>query len=96
MSTSTPASKLGPVQALRLRRATRSITQELARASVTHSPFNSTHEALSVILEEADELKVAIRRDYDPLRPMSCTVSVRREAKHLAAMCLRLLVEDES
>ena len=60
------------------------ITTELDRALKKHGNFNSTHEALGVILEEFEELKEAIKNGDEE--------NGTEEAIQLAAMCLKLLL----
>lgn len=57
---------------------------ELIRAIEKHGDFNSTHEALGVILEEFEELKEEIKAGREK---EAC-----KEAIQLAAMCFKLIL----
>lgn len=57
---------------------------ELSRALEKHGDFNSTHEALGVILEEFEELKEEIKAGREK---EACG-----EAVQLAAMCFKLIL----
>ena len=62
-----------------------SIEAEVSRAENIHGQFNSTHEALGVLLEEFDELKDAIRaNDLD---------AIYLEAIQVASVAYRLAWE---
>ena len=63
------------------------ITAELDRALAKHGNFNSTHEALGVILEEFEELKEAIKNGDEE--------NGIEEAVQLAAMCVKLLLASD-
>lgn len=57
---------------------------EADRALQKHSPYNSTHEAYAVLLEETDELWDEIKkRDPDQL-------CIYREALQVASVALRI------
>ncbi len=50
-----------------------------------HGPYNSTHEALGVILEEFEEFKVEVFRNDTP--------AAVAEARQVAATALRFCIE---
>ena len=65
------------------------IDAEVSRAEDIHGQFNSTHEALGVLLEEFDELKAEVwkkakNRDREKMI---------KEAKQVGAMAMRFLVD---
>jgi NTP pyrophosphatase (non-canonical NTP hydrolase) len=62
--------------------------QRMARAFGRYGPFASTHEALGVLAEEWDELRIAVRAN--------ASESVRDEALDLAAVALRLAAQCRS
>jgi hypothetical protein len=59
---------------------------ELLTATKKFGAFNSTHEGYAVIKEELDELWDGIRFNADPK-------SLELEAKQVAAMAIRFLVD---
>ena len=70
-------------------RAFEEVWKELEAAASNWPPFNSAHEGYGVIDEEFEELKEHIfmnqkKRDLD---------AMRKEAKQLAAMAVRFMVE---
>lgn len=70
--------------------AVREIEAELDRAQQGYGAFHSSHEGFAVIMEGFDELKKAVFLTHDtPGR----SAAIRREAIHLGAMSLRLLVD---
>ena len=70
-----------------IREAAEEATQEVFRARETFPVFNSHHEGIAVIREEFDELWTEVKkRDQDK-------DAMRKEAKHLAAMALRFMVD---
>lgn len=75
---------------LALTKSVREVVGEVEAAkSVFQSAFNSFHEGYAVLLEEVDELWTEVKknqRDYD-------IQAMRKEAKQIAAMALRIMVE---
>jgi hypothetical protein len=63
-------------------RVEQDVCEEAERADKQYGPFLSTHEALGVLLEEFEELRVAIRSNLLP--------AMEREAIQVAAVALRL------
>lgn len=79
--------KTGRATATRIARD--EVMQELINAIANWPAFNSAHEGFAVINEEFDELKAHVwtnqkKRDLD---------AMRKEAKQLAAMALRFMIE---
>ena len=62
------------------------IMTELEMATEKFGSFNSTHEGYAVILEELDELWIAIKGNM-------AEPALREEAIQVAAMALRFLVD---
>ena len=62
------------------------IEAEISRAEDMHGKFNSTHEALGVLLEEFDELKEAIHAN-DRTRIWRESIQVASVAYRLAWEC---------
>lgn len=65
------------------------VSDEVARAQSIYGAFTSAHEGYAVLLEELDELKAEVwksprSRDYD---------AMLIEAKQVAAMAIRLMIE---
>ena len=58
------------------------IQAEIGRADSRYGPFTSAHEGLGVLVEEFDELKIAIRSNK--------LESVRAEAIQVAAVAWRI------
>lgn len=76
-------------QSRKLARALDAVQAEYERASEGYRPFNSAHEGLAVIMEEFEELKAQVwlkREERDSNKMMT-------EAKHLAAMAIRFIVD---
>lgn len=69
--------------------AVHEVAVELRTALSTHGPFNSAHEGYAVILEELDELWEEVRKR----RGMRSTERLRNEAKQVAAMAIRFMLE---
>jgi NTP pyrophosphatase (non-canonical NTP hydrolase) len=59
-----------------------SVRQEAEASAARYNGFNSTHEALGVLLEEFDELRAAIHAND--------MASISREAMQVSAVALRL------
>jgi len=66
--------------------AAQDVHQEYCRATKEFGPFNSAHEGIGVLLEEFEELKVAVFTNQ-PLWKQ------RTEAKQLGAMAIRFMVD---
>lgn len=66
--------------------AMKMIVDELNSAVVKFKPFSSPHEGYAVILEELDELWDDIKKNKSP-------EELRCEAKQVAAMAMRFLVD---
>lgn len=62
-----------------------SIEQEVRRAIAKHGPMHSAHEAYGVIAEEWHEFMLALHANNK--------AELRREAKQIAAMCARFLLD---
>ena len=63
------------------------VVQELRAATAIHGQFNSAHEGYAVLLEEVDELWDEIKmRKHDAAK-------IRDEAKQVAAMAIRLIMD---
>jgi len=67
------------------------IRDELDRACEKFPPMHSNHEGYAVILEELDELWLAIK--VHPGGPFSNSRRIEREAIQVGAMALRFLVD---
>jgi len=72
-----------------IRIAAEDAVREAISAARKWPPFNSAHEGFAVLLEEVDELKAHVwtnqkRRDLE---------AMREEAKQVAAMALRFMVD---
>lgn len=63
------------------------ISSEYDRATSRYPKFNSPHEGYAVILEELDELKAVVWKSHNT------PVELRAEAKQVAAMALRFMVD---
>jgi len=59
-----------------------SVRQEAETSAARYNGFNSTHEALGVLIEEVDELRAAIHANK--------IASVSHEAMQVSAVALRL------
>ncbi len=66
--------------------AVKEVVSELKRACAKFPSFNSAHEGYAVLKEEVDELWDSIKRNEGPERR-------RAEARQVAAMALRLMVD---
>lgn len=62
---------------------------ELLKAREYFPPFRSPHEGLAIILEEYEELKKEVFKQHD----VRSTELMRREAKQVAAMALRFMID---
>ena len=76
-----------PCEAILVEMALDEIKVEYRRAVNLHAPMHSAHEGYAVILEEVDELKAEVWKKKQSRE------TVRREAIHVAAMALRLIVD---
>jgi len=65
------------------------IKAEFAAAAAKHKPFNSLHEAYSVILEEVDEFWDEVKKQERHRNEANW----RTELRQIAAMALRALVD---
>ena len=66
------------------------IKQEFRHATQEFGAFNSLHEGYAILLEEVDEL-------WDEIKKKTLNLfEVRTEAKHVAAMALRILYDMEA
>lgn len=63
------------------------VTEEYCQAEVAHGPMQSAHEGYAVLLEEVDELWDEVKKRTPDLD------SLQTEAKHVAAMAIRFLVD---
>ena len=71
----------------RLNRAALDAIDEACEARRRFPQFNSSHEGISVIREEFEELWDEVKKkEHEP-------VAMRKEATHLAAMALRFIVD---
>ena len=66
-----------------------SVNKEYQWAVGHFEPFHSAHEGLAIIQEEYEELKEEVFKSLS-MRDMSM---MQKEARHLAAMTLRFLIE---
>lgn len=71
------------------------VVDELKVATAANGPFASAHEGLAIIMEEFDELKEEVWKNWN--KPASAggrdPARMRAEAKQLAAMALRFMVD---
>ena len=65
------------------------ITNEYLKASLKFPKFNSPHEGIAVIKEEYDELWDEIKKK----KSRRDTTKMRNEAKQVAAMAMRFMVD---
>ena len=65
------------------------IIREYDRASSIFPAFNTAHEGLAVIEEEFLELRAEVFVNHKE----RSHIMMRKEATHLAAMCLRFLID---
>jgi len=65
------------------------VESELTRASVIYPPIASAHEGIAIIEEEFLELRAEVFIKSSQRRPED----LRKEAKHLAAMAIRFMVD---
>lgn len=80
--------------------AVNEVCEELTRALDRYPSFNSPHEGYSVILEEVDELWDLVKAwkatkpntQLDPYQDR-CKTAFRAEAKQIAAMAIRFMVD---
>lgn len=71
---------------MKVEMAIQQVLTEFNRASEKFDSFNSSHEGYAVLLEEVDELWEAIKCNENKTQ-------LRAEAKQVAAMALRFMVE---
>jgi hypothetical protein len=67
----------------------RDVVNEYKRAIAKFKPFNSPHEGLAIILEEYKELEEEVFKQHD----VRTRKKMRAEAKQVAAMALRFMVD---
>ncbi len=65
------------------------VKEELLDATEEFGSFSSPHEGLAIILEEYEELKAEVFRQFD----MRSIAAFRKEACHVAAMAVRFMVD---
>ena len=63
--------------------------QELYRATYHFSPIHSPHEGIGIILEEFEELKGEVFKQFS----QRTKEEMRKEAMHVAAMAMRFMVD---
>lgn len=74
----------------KLARLVREVMTEVREAQDLFPPFNSLHEAFSVMNEEVDELWAEVKKKQGlESRP----IMARKEAVQVAAMALRLILD---
>ena len=71
------------------------IREELDSASELCKPFNSPHEGYAVLLEEVEELwdEIKAYKDNNPVLMAETKKRMRAEAKQVAAMAWRLMID---
>lgn len=69
--------------------ANREVLEELKRAETNFGNMVSPHEGFAIIKEEVDELWEEVRK----AGPIGDRVAMKEEARHVAAMALRFLVD---
>ena len=74
---------------MQLKDAVEEIISELARATEKYGPFSTAHEGWAVIREEFDELWDEIKMSP----ALRSNVAMRKEAKQVAAMAIRFMVD---
>ena len=62
---------------------------EITKATKKFGPMLSPHEGLAIILEEYEELKAEVFKQFEKRD----TLAMRKEAKHLAAMATRFMID---
>ena len=74
---------------LKKHEAMASIEAEFNLTVLSYDPFSSLHEGYALLLEEVDELwdEIKIKPEFRDLQ------KVRHEAKQVAAMALRIMVD---
>ena len=77
---------------MKLDEAMEIVRRELNVATAIHGPFRSWHDGGGIIKEEYDELWDAIRK-VKSFDDQSSVVVLTKEAKQLAAMAVRFLVD---
>ena len=65
------------------------VEKELEVATTKFGSFASPHEGIGIILEEYEELKKEVFKQFDARD----TGKMRKEARHLAAMATRFMVD---
>ena len=65
------------------------VYKELGLARQKFPPFTSPHEGYAIILEELEELKAEIFLQHDKRD----VVTMRKEAKQVAAMAMRFMID---
>ena len=74
---------------MRIAEAVQQVHSELLEATAKFGSFNSPHEGLAIILEEYEELKKEVFKQFDT----RSAGKFRKEAKHLSAMAMRFMVD---
>lgn len=69
--------------------AVEELKKEIYNAFDKFPPFNTPHEGYAIIKEELDELWEEVRKQYD----VRTKENMRKEAKQIAAMALRFMVD---
>ncbi len=69
--------------------AIRAVDEELTKASNKFGAFKSPHEGLAIIQEEFEELKVEVFKQFGARDGNA----MQEEAKQLAAMAVRFMVD---
>lgn len=68
------------------------VADELNRAIAQWPPMHSAHEGYAVILEELDELWLVVQK-AQKMHPDAAKVAMAKEAKQVAAMAMRFLID---
>ena len=70
-------------------KALNEVAVELGGATEKFGSMYSPHEGLAIILEEYEELKVEVFKQFD----VRTKEKLRKEAKHIAAMAIRFMMD---
>ena len=74
---------------MELNKAINEVVVELGEATQQFGAFYSPHEGLAVILEEYEELKAEVFKQFD----VRTKEKLRKEAKHVASMAIRFMMD---